>query len=486
MSNSTPPPTSHVSHAFTLLLAVLLATGCGDEAHEQEQSIRSSPRSALDQAPSLAERLAAGAAPIRFGISASVTRDFDEAGFADPAGDATRLCGALEFLVGTPQQPTYAALDGWLEEGRDPSFGQDELEPSVWERIEAENRERFRVQLGFLKAGGYEAMPEPGDATDLWASWRSIFAPLIAGEVQGGDVHPQSPSMEESTKDDPAFTWADEAERFWAERYPSLGQSAALFGEHCQSCHGATGAGDGPAGVVISPRPRDFSLGLFKWTRAAAGQRARRSDLSRVLEHGVPGTLMTAFAQLTLAEREGLVDWVRWLAVRGETERIAVQLAAEEGALLAEHFLKAYALVWSRWDAAAQIALSEPALPVAPRSLGDAARAERGALLFRGELSACSTCHGDDGRGDGPAVWEEGPDGPRRRSDVWGDPSHPRDLALDILRGGDQAADIYHVVRHGIAGTIMPAAAESLTEEGAWDLVAFVLSLRSRAGTERE
>lgn len=38
----------------------------------------------------------------------------------------------------------------------------------------------------------------------------------------------------------------------------SVAAGAKLFGQYCQTCHGKTGRGDGPTGVALKPRPRNF------------------------------------------------------------------------------------------------------------------------------------------------------------------------------------------------------------------------------------
>jgi mono/diheme cytochrome c family protein len=35
-----------------------------------------------------------------------------------------------------------------------------------------------------------------------------------------------------------------------------------LYEKNCQSCHGASGKGDGPAAKVLKPPPQDFTTGL--------------------------------------------------------------------------------------------------------------------------------------------------------------------------------------------------------------------------------
>lgn len=42
-------------------------------------------------------------------------------------------------------------------------------------------------------------------------------------------------------------------------------QGKELYKHRCAACHGEQGMGDGPAAELMYPKPRDFSLGLFKY-----------------------------------------------------------------------------------------------------------------------------------------------------------------------------------------------------------------------------
>jgi len=39
----------------------------------------------------------------------------------------------------------------------------------------------------------------------------------------------------------------------------SIAAGGKSFAKYCVPCHGASGHGDGPAGAVLKPRPRDFT-----------------------------------------------------------------------------------------------------------------------------------------------------------------------------------------------------------------------------------
>ena len=103
-----------------------------------------------------------------------------------------------------------------------------------------------------------------------------------------------------------------------------------LFREHCVACHGVAGDGVGPASRLLSPYPRDFRMGKFKFKSTPIGKKPTRADLRRVLTAGLPGTSMPSFRLLRDEELEALVDYVIYLSVRGEVERQLLTEAAME------------------------------------------------------------------------------------------------------------------------------------------------------------
>lgn len=91
-------------------------------------------------------------------------------------------------------------------------------------------------------------------------------------------------------------------------RAPDLARGAALYQEQCAACHGATGHGDGPAGVKLSPRPIDFT------DQSRADQRSVLS-LYEVITQGVADTPMTSYkASLSDDDRWALAYYVGMLA----------------------------------------------------------------------------------------------------------------------------------------------------------------------------
>jgi len=288
-----------------------------------------------------------------------------------------------------------------------------------------------------------------------------------------------------------------------------LQRGRLLYQRHCSHCHGTSGDGAGPTAGYLRPRPRDYRHGVFKFTRTQAAAKARREDLKRILRNGVPDTYMPSFVPM-LAEEEldVVVEYIRFLAMRGEFERrLAAELAADfsdavvatrvEGGekrreivtelneVLAEDINESLEFVsgsladaWGESDT--EDTLIIPSVPRVPNSLESR---QLGRELFLSKDLACSDCHGIDGRGDGPqtTIFEENPvtkefyDEPGLH-DIWDNVNQPRNLTRGVYRGGRRPIDLFSRIHGGIKGTRMPSF-KNLEHEKIWHVVNYVLSI---------
>ena len=69
----------------------------------------------------------------------------------------------------------------------------------------------------------------------------------------------------------------------------SAGDAAAgktTYQTYCVSCHGEAGKGDGPVGAALNPRPRDFSVGDFKYDADGDGKPGSDTDLKKIVAEG--------------------------------------------------------------------------------------------------------------------------------------------------------------------------------------------------------
>src|SRR5262245_32495527 len=107
------------------------------------------------------------------------------------------------------------------------------------------------------------------------------------------------------------------------------GNPRGLYREHCAHCHGITGDGSGPTAEFLNPYPRDYRKGQFKFKSTPVGQKPTHDDLKKIVLEGVPGTAMPSFKLLPDIEVESLVDYVKYLSIRGEVERGLLQASAD-------------------------------------------------------------------------------------------------------------------------------------------------------------
>lgn len=433
-------------------------------------------------------------------------RSFEnDLGLSQDSADGARaqILGALEMLVGTPQAPRYLVTEGMYDNEFDPNVPHlTEHSEELMALIHEENRaRRFEDQIRLIEAGRFADVPKPVYADDLWIKWENKYLPALLED-------PDAPQYE----DDPDFTWKDAALALFEEHYPTLRESAEMYRVQCLHCHGVSGGGDGPTGQYLNPRPRDYRLGYFKWLKVGWNQRPRRADLHTILEYGVPRTAMPSFARFSRGELEGLIDYVRLLSIRGEVEGLltAEILNTDYGDMPTASPIENYDRIWSRWDEAeGNYNHFEGGEVPRPEEM-TAERVALGKDLFHSELAACSTCHGENARGDGESSREPiempvegGEDGAtetviRKKLDAWGEylekgkgelltaeeaepyASNPRNLQLGNYRGGGRPVDIYRRIKHGIGGTIMPAASAELADDDIWNIVYYVRSIQAK------
>ena len=241
-----------------------------------------------------------------------------------------------------------------------------------------------------------------------------------------------------------------------------------LYMRHCSHCHGTSGDGAGPTAQYLNPRPRDYRHGIFKFTSTTDVSKASRTDIKRVLQYGIPGTYMPSFLLLTDSEIHALVEYVRFLSLRGEYERKLVNelagdfsqkavatrteggesreaIVAELKEMLAADIVEASTSIgdgmaedWSVSDTEEAVIVPTVArVPDSPESR------RRGRELYLSKTRNCADCHGVDGAGNGPQTiaYEKNPitGEPYNEAglhDVWDNLNQPRNLHTGIYRGG--------------------------------------------------
>ncbi len=212
-----------------------------------------------------------------------------------------------------------------------------------------------------------------------------------------------------------------------------------IFERACQFCHGAAGRGDGPAAFFIgsysAPRPKDFTKNDYKFRSTPSGDLPTEEDLFRTVTSGIPG-VMPSFGSLTEAERWQVIAYVT--SLNPEFKKSAARPLAIVGA----------------------------PIPLTGESI------ERGRATY--QRFDCQSCHGADGRGDGPvSVAGE-------LKDARGFPIQATDLTSpSSFKNGGSIRDIVRSIMTGLDGTPMPSYADQLkgSEEDVWHLANYLSSL---------
>lgn len=226
--------------------------------------------------------------------------------------------------------------------------------------------------------------------------------------------------------------------------YALFEQGRFVYGQHCAVCHGERGDGQGDMARDLQIKPRQFRSGIFKYRSTPWGKLPTTEDLLRTVRGGRTGTAMGIFNFLPEKDLRAVVEYVKFFSRkwrRPENHADPIELPP--------------APAW----------LSEPATL--------ARHAEAGGQIFQ---AVCAACHGPEGSGNGPAAVD--------LKNIWDEPSPPANLRQH-LRSGDDPSDIYRVLMTGLNGTPMVSFADAFTPEQKWDLVAYILSLRSTASAEK-
>jgi len=206
-------------------------------------------------------------------------------------------------------------------------------------------------------------------------------------------------------------------------------QGKMLYQRFCIGCHGPDGDGNGENAQWIDPKPRDFTVAIFKCRSTPTGTLPTDQDLFDAVSRGFLNTNMPSWYPLTDQTRVDLVAYVKTFSTRWVTEKAGkpIEIPAET--------------------------------PVTKES-----------VLHGRELFAkleCWKCHGTSGHADGPSA--------SGLTDSKDRPITPYNFSANTaFKCGETNADMYRDFMTGIDGTPMPSFSDNLTPTDAWDLVHFL------------
>jgi mono/diheme cytochrome c family protein len=212
-----------------------------------------------------------------------------------------------------------------------------------------------------------------------------------------------------------------------------VARGRAVYGRYCVSCHGEAGDGRGYSAPFLDPQPRDFTRGIFKCRSTPSGTLPTDADLLRILRGGIYHSNMPPWEVLGDRQLRDVAEYLKTFSPRW----------VEEG--------------------------PGEAIEVPREPADDAGSRRRGEKVWKEQ--GCFNCHGNTGKGDGPAI--------SSLFDDWGRRSVPFDFTASSHRKcGTTPRDLYVTFMTGLNGTPMPSNAETITPEDAWHLVHYLQTLQ--------
>lgn len=236
-----------------------------------------------------------------------------------------------------------------------------------------------------------------------------------------------------------ALSWEGALEKKFPESQELVNLGKQIFSKACFYCHGEKGKGDGKARRYLFLMPRDFTSGKFKVRTTSTGSPPTDEDLFRTITVGLPEYRMPGFSYLSARERWALVYYVKTFIPSTERRKPKPVKLGKGPPVTAELLSK-------------------------------------GKQLF--EDAECWTCHGREGKGNGPSAGD--------LKDDWNNPIILLDWGQGkrVFKRGASARDIMYTFMTGLTGTPMPSYADVLTPEEAWALAYYVEELIKKG--ERE
>ena len=206
-----------------------------------------------------------------------------------------------------------------------------------------------------------------------------------------------------------------------------------LYFRYCWGCHGFRGDGNGENGPYLNIAPRNFVAATFKCRSTPTGTLPTDEDIYYAIDRGLTNSNMPGWYALTDQMRADLVAFLKTFSPRWKSETPGTPIAVPAETPLNLDSLK------------------------------------NGKQLFT--KLECFKCHGEQGRGDGPAA--------ASLTDSNNQPIHPYDFQSgERFKCGTTNTDLYKIFMTGLDGTPMPSFADVVKPNEAWDLVHYLRTLQ--------
>ena len=248
-----------------------------------------------------------------------------------------------------------------------------------------------------------------------------------------------------------AASWAQETQFTEAERLgmeAHVGKltghakaGAPLYKRFCVGCHGPLGDGEGENAQWIDPKPRNFTLAIFRCRSTPTGTLPTDKDLYDTIGRGLVNSNMPHWLPLTDQDRIDLAAYVKHFSPRWEKEKPGAEIE----------------------------------IPKEPEVTAD--RIKSGQALF--QKLECWKCHGVEGRGNGPSA--------DTLQDDQNRPIKPFNFHdSEKFKCGSEDWQMYKDFMTGLDGSPMPSFSDNVKPDEAWDLVFYLRTLQPMHSKEKQ
>lgn len=210
-----------------------------------------------------------------------------------------------------------------------------------------------------------------------------------------------------------------------------------VYRKYCVGCHGEKGDGKGIAAKNLIIKPRDFTLGVFKFKSTQQGSLPTDNDLKKVISNGLQTSSMPNFRLMPDDEKEKLVAYLKSFTERWKKEQPENKFSEIR----------------------------------VPDFVGTADSVKKGEELY---TARCQMCHGT--KESRPNVrfflrWNAG-----ECQDI----TRPADFKYGLIKRGQKVEDIYISITAGLEGTPMLSFANLLSDNDRWHLTSYILNFMGK------
>lgn len=236
-----------------------------------------------------------------------------------------------------------------------------------------------------------------------------------------------------------------------------LNDGKSVYTEYCMQCHGVNGDGNGVASKGLTPPPRNFKLGVYKFGQVVSGELPHDEDFYRIIKFGLHGTAMLPW-DLSQQQMFNVVQYIKTFAPEkwtGADKKLGATITAGKdpyGEALKESAIQrgkeVYHVVAQCWTCH-QAYVSHAELSQMAQKINGAPMTEFDPDMYHVKLQ--------------PSEYDY--------------MAHPPEFTYDLVRSAQTVEQLYVRLNAGVGGTAMASWKGVLQDEEIWAVSHYLRSL---------